>query len=142
MDLAKLMELIGIYVNDRRLHEIMKMYHADENGTIGFEGFLKFLKSHHGESVKRIKDLTEVPILVDASAKPGRPKMSFRPPTIGILHMTTVDGFIEKKCSRVMSAAGKNYILDAMKDCGSNTIALCRGAIHNGIKLRLGAIMS
>lgn len=138
-DMAKLMNMTGIYVTEKRLTEIMKMYKSkDADGLISLEGFLLFLNLHHEEAMKRIEDLTKVPILALKSSDPSmQTSVPYCPPTKGTLIMSVVDGFMTKAIHKVMTCSDKDSIIEMVKGNGAERSVLIGRGIHNGVKLRI-----
>jgi len=104
-ELGELINSMGINITENRIDEIFALYDVDGGGSIGLSEFLSFLKTQKQESAHRIKDMTEIPIMVD-SANPGKPNgqpLQWVPPREGVAKITVVDGFITKAIKRVMS---------------------------------------
>ncbi len=82
--------------------------------------FLLFLKNQRKESMQRLKELTEFPIVYSAAEQGEKPLNPIRylPPRIGQIKLTIIDGFTQKDSYRVISPEDKTNILKVAEQSG------------------------
>jgi hypothetical protein len=112
-ELAVLINSMGIGMSEGRIDEIFNLYDVDGGGSIGLSEFLSFLKTQKLQSSLRIKDLCEMPIMIESKGnktdKYGNP-LPWYPPREGKINVEVLDGFVTKSIKKVMSAMDQRNI--------------------------------
>ena len=131
-ELGELIRSMGMNLSESRIDEIFALYDVDGGGSIGLSEFLAFLKTQKQESSNRLKDMCEIPIMMDPSAPTGSSgePLPWVPPREGSMKCKVVDGFATKPIFRVMSAMDQANILAVVQNAsGGEGI---KGAGRNG----------
>lgn len=84
-------------------------------GVIEMAEFLLFLKNQRKEAKKRLKELTEFPIL---ASEHFNPSVRYIPPKTGSFRITIIDGFTQKETYRVISPGDRVNILKVAEQSG------------------------
>ena len=141
-ELGQLIDSMGINMTQNRMDDIFNMYDVDGGGSIGLSEFLSFLKTQKQESVARIKDMCEMPVMILADGSqdlvPKSELRSWSVPSSGSLKCGVKDGFATKPIKRVMSStdhANINQVVEAAADGGNTSAMLAHGLV--GTKLRI-----
>lgn len=137
-EFGDLVRSLGIEMTPERQREVMAEFDVDQGGKLEIPEFLLFLKVQHREASKRLRDLTEQPVMVSRGAPPGSGKGDvnrYVPPREGILHMRVVDGFARKDIHRTLTSCDREYIDAVAKDSGDRTVMSSYGV--QSFKLRL-----
>lgn len=117
-EFGKLMEAIGMDVDENKVHDIMAEYDVDGGGVIEIAEFLIFLKNQQREANKRLRELTEFPVLIAPNEQLPSSVKRYLPPRQGTLRLSIIDGFTQKETYRVISPGDRLNLLKVAEQSG------------------------
>jgi hypothetical protein len=130
-ELGKLLQKLGVDVDNKVVNAAMATYDLDGEGALELNEFLQFLRSQHDEAISRLKEMAECPIMCLA----GKPTERYIPPRRGVLHCVVTHSFQTSGTQRVMSSFDFQNILKLIKSSKLDITDGFTMAIKN-IKLR------
>jgi hypothetical protein len=128
-ELSAVLEKIGFHIDNDHLQDLFLLFDIDGTGMIDLSEFLSLLKSQQRETLLRIKELTEYPMM----ALETTPSIKYIPPKTGILHCKIVDGFIQKSRFYTFSSLDSKYAINMAKGIGDMSL-LSEAVKHNKIR--------
>ena len=116
---------IGAANNPRKFADIMSLFDLDGSGLMSKSDFLSLVKSQRIEATNRIKEMVTYSVMALAS----RPGLKYMPPKGGLMELTVVDSFLQKKSYAVMTEATQKSTLQMARILGD--ASLLNAAIKN-----------
>lgn len=110
----------------------MNDYDIDGSCVLGLPEFLDFLRGQRDEADARIKELTELAIMAEAS-HPGR---RYTPPKEGTMYIEVIDGYMRKSNVKVLSGSDNAHVKSLTKDEPENKADMIAFSLLN-TKLRI-----
>ena len=130
-ELSELLDSFGMHVKADQLEDAMAIIDIDGSGGIELPEFLKFIRDHQADAISRIKEMTELPTMVER----GKTK-KYIPPKTGILVIELRDGYVKKDHFQVITASDRKNIINLASQIGSNTAQMISFSFRTS-KMRL-----
>ena len=139
-ELAELLEEFDMHIKDEQLADAMAIIDVDGSGAVELPEFLGFLRDHQSDCIARIKEMTELPVMVNAGRRNKNIKNNnikkYVPPKSGTLTIEMKDSFKTKDHYQVMTSTDKNNVIKLANKIGSSPAQLI-GYTFRTSKLRL-----
>eukprot|EP01032_Pedospumella_encystans_P009853 gene9853-11567_t len=114
-EFGNLVTCMGLSMSPEQVRECMSEYDVDNGGVIEMSEFSLFLRNQAKEAERKLKELTEFPIMAIRAEKEIK---RYIPPRTGTLTLVVVDGFTLKDTYRVLSASDRNFINEIARQSG------------------------
>lgn len=108
-EFGQLMQAIGMDISHGKVQEVMAEYDVDGGGVIEMAEFLLFLKNQQKDANKRLRELTEVPVLISKLDNPNVAEET-RPLTTSATPLTSTVAFAAESANSTTQAPIKRYL--------------------------------
>jgi hypothetical protein len=124
-ELFELLSALGLDITEEQIVDAMTIIDIDGSGTIELSELLTFIKDHEQDAISRIKELTELPVMVAIdSSTAEKVKINklkrYIPPRSGKLIIELVDSYKIKEYYQVMTSSDQKNIINLATKMGSN----------------------
>jgi Ran GTPase-activating protein (RanGAP) involved in mRNA processing and transport len=135
-ELQLLLKSIGLVIPNDVLENAIEKFDVDGIGTLELPEFMDFLKWQEHEATERIREITELPVMIEATSG-----LRYIPPLQGVIHMSLGDTYTNKKSHKIISALDHQYVMELVSRGTESVAKVLIFSIQNS-RLRLREALS